>query len=237
MPDKKGSNVGKKRVQESNAVAIIPDALPTKTVAPASSKPGPRSALKGARKAENASKSIQESTSALEAVPSDGENEDDSADKLPFVLRNQDLIRKGFAGDEVVAQFEAEKRAIMEDEEDKIVDNTLPGWGSWTGAGIGKKAEKRNKNKVMTKQPGIAKEKRRDAKLDRVIINEKRAKKNGKYLASSLPHPFETRQQYQRSLRMPIGPEFQTLTAYQDATKPRILMKQGIIAPMAKPMI
>jgi U3 small nucleolar RNA-associated protein 14 len=237
MPDKKGSNVGKKRVQESSAVAIVPDALPTKIVAPASPKPGPRSALKGARKAENASKSMPGSTIALEAVPSDGENDDDSADKLPFVLRNQDLIRKGFAGDEVVAQFEAEKRAIMEDEEDKIVDNTLPGWGSWTGAGIGKKAEKRNKNKVMTKQPGIAKEKRKDAKLDRVIINEKRVKKIGKYLASSLPHPFETRQQYQRSLRMPIGPEFQTLTAYQDATKPRILMKQGIIAPMAKPMI
>jgi len=237
LPDKKGSNVGKKRAQESSAVAIIPDALPIKAVAPASSKPGPRSALKGARKAEKANNSVQESTTALGTVASDGENDDDSADKLPFVLRNQDLIRKGFAGDEVVAQFEAEKRATMEDEEEKVIDNTLPGWGSWTGAGIGKKVQKRNKNKVITKQPGIAKEERQDAKLDRVIINEKRVKKNGKYLALSLPHPFETRQQYQRSLRMPIGPEFQTLTAYQDATKPRILMKQGIIAPMAKPMI
>lgn len=237
LPEKEGSNVGKKRAQESSAAVIIPDALPIKAIAVASPKPGPRSALKGARKAEQRNNRVQESTTALETVASDGEDDDGSADRLPFVLRNQDLIRKGFAGDEVVAKFEAEKRATMEDEEEKMVDNTLPGWGSWTGPGIGKKAQKRNKNKTWTKQPGIAKEKRRDAKLDRVIINEKRVKKNGKYLASSLPHPFETRQQYQRSLRMPIGPEFQTLTAYQDATKPRILMKQGIITPMSKPLI
>jgi len=237
LPVKKGSNIGKKRAKESNVATIFPDSVAIKAVTSASSKPRPRSALKGARKAEKASKSVQDSTAALETVTNDSENDDDDADKLPFVLRNADLIRKGFAGDEVVTQFEAEKRATMEDEEEKVIDNTLPGWGSWTGAGVGKKAQKRNKNKILTKQAGIAKEKRKDAKLDRVIINEKRVKKNGKYLASSLPHPFETRQQYQRSLRMPVGPEFQTLTAYQDATKPRILMKQGIIAPMAKPMI
>lgn len=60
---------------------------------------------------------------------------------------------------------------------------------------------------------------------------------NGKYLASSLPHPFVNRAQYERSLRMPVGPEWTTKETFQDATKPRILLKQGIIAPMSKPLL
>lgn len=60
---------------------------------------------------------------------------------------------------------------------------------------------------------------------------------NVKYLASSLPHPFETRAQYERSLRLPVGPEWTTKETFQDATKPRVLLKQGIIAPMSKPLV
>lgn len=59
---------------------------------------------------------------------------------------------------------------------------------------------------------------------------------NDKYLASQLPHEYENKDQYERSLRLPVGPEWTTKQTFQNATKPRILMKQGIIAPMAKPM-
>lgn len=58
---------------------------------------------------------------------------------------------------------------------------------------------------------------------------------NDRYLASQLPDPFESRQQYERSLRLPVGPEWSTKETFQDGTKPRVLMKQGIIAPMSKP--
>ena len=50
-------------------------------------------------------------------------------------------------------------------------------------------------------QLGTAPKKRKDAKLEKVIINEKRVKKNGKYPASQLPHPFETKGQYERRFR------------------------------------
>lgn len=60
---------------------------------------------------------------------------------------------------------------------------------------------------------------------------------NSKYLATNLPHPFETRKQYERSLHLPVGPEWTTKETFQDATKPRILIKQGIIAPMSKPLL
>ena len=237
MPSKKGHNYGKGRAEDKHSKPIISNTQTADEKPSTKPKTTPEPLLKRTNKTGTSRKSVQFAATNASEEASDAEDSNETAEKAPFVLRNRDLVSKAFAGDEVVADFEAEKRATIEDEEEKIIDVTLPGWGSWTGEGIGKKQLKRNKGKIFTKQPGVAKEKRQDAKLDRVIINEKRAKKNGKYLASSLPHPFETMQQYQRSLRMPVGPEFSTKLSFLDATKPRILMKQGIIAPMAKPMI
>ncbi|KAL2433675.1 hypothetical protein ABEF95_008555 [Exophiala dermatitidis] len=148
------------------------------------------------------------------------------------------LARAIFAGpDEVEQDFAREKKETAKEEGDQVIDNSLPGWGSWTGEGVSKKAQKRAKGRFLTTIKGVSEEKRQDAKLERVIINEKRVKKNSKYLASELPHPFETRQQYERSLRLPLGPEWTTKSTFQDATKPRVLMKQGIIRPMGRPLV
>ena len=231
------ANSRSRQIKDTDKGAIILNTvLPAKTP-PAEKPANPRSALKGAREAERASGVRRMSTPLAPAMNGDDDQEEDGTERLPFVLRNQELVRKAFAGDEVVADFAKEKRQTIKDEAEKVIDNTLPGWGTWTGTGVSKRQEKRNRGRVLVKKPGIAKEKRQDAKLDRVIINEKRVKKNSKYLASTLPHPFETRQQYERSLRLPVGPEWTTKESFQSATRPRILMKQGIIAPMAKPMI
>ena len=150
---------------------------------------------------------------------------------------NAAIAKALFAGDEAVEDdFNQEKRQTMDEEGDQIIDNNLPGWGSWTGHGLSKKAQKRNKNRFLTVIKGVSEDKRKDAKLEKVIINEKTVKKNGKYLANELPHPFESRQQYERSLRLPIGPEWTTKSTFQDATKPRVLVKQGIIRPIARPI-
>jgi U3 small nucleolar RNA-associated protein 14 len=155
---------------------------------------------------------------------------------LPFAIKNQDLIRRGFAGDDAVADFEAEKKAAIEEDNEKVVDNTLPGWGVWVGEGLPKSKHTQNRKRVLVKQHGIKPESRKDAKLDRVIINEKRIRKNVKFMATSLPHQFESKQQYERSLRMPKGPEWTTKQTFQDATKPRVLIKQGIIRPPERPL-
>ena len=141
-----------------------------------------------------------------------------------------------FGPDDVVQDFDKEKKEIIEDEGNQVIDTGLPGWGNWTGAGISRKQQKRDKGRFMMTVKGVAPEKRQDSKLDRVVINEKRVKKNGKYLATELPHPFESQQQYERSLRLPLGPEWTTKSIFQDATKPRVLIKQGIITPMARPV-
>ncbi|KIX97651.1 uncharacterized protein Z520_06429 [Fonsecaea multimorphosa CBS 102226] len=161
-------------------------------------------------------------------VPSESENERDDRAALAQAI---------FTGsDEIQQEFAKEKKETVEEEGDQVIDNGLPGWGSWTGEGISKKAQKRAKGRFLTTVSGVAEEKRQDSRLEKVIINEKRVKKNGKYLASELPHPFESRQQYERSLRLPLGPEWTTKTTFQDSTKPRVLVKQGIIQPMARPL-
>lgn len=164
---------------------------------------------------------------------SEGEEDDLEAAKTKLAI---DV----FAGDDetdLIDAFKKEKKQIEKEEGDQVIDNTLPGWGSWTGAGVSRKAQNKAKGRFMTTIKGIAPEARKDVKLDRVIINEKRNKKNGKYLAQELPHPFESRSQYERSLRLPMGPEWSTRNHFQDAIKPRVLVKQGqVIKPMAKPI-
>ncbi|KAL4928602.1 UTP14 family protein [Aspergillus undulatus] len=160
----------------------------------------------------------------------------DSEPEVPVLLKNHDLVKRAFAGDEVVQEFEQEKLDTIADEGDKVIDETLPGWGSWTGDGVSRK-EKARQRKVLTKVQGVKPENRKDARLNRVIINEKKIKKNNKYLATQLPHPFESKQQYERSLRVPIGPEWSTKETFQSSTKPRVMVKQGVIKPMEKPMV
>ncbi|KAK0385424.1 hypothetical protein NLU13_7900 [Sarocladium strictum] len=148
------------------------------------------------------------------------------------------LLARAFAGDtEVEAEFAREKAELTREEDDKIVDNTLPGWGSWVGDGVSQRDRARNKGRYMKKEEGVKPKDRKDAKLDRVIMNEKQAKKNSKYLATQLPHMYESRQQYERSLRLPVGPEWVTKETFQEGTKPRVLVKQGIITPMSRPQV
>ncbi|KAI0120892.1 Utp14-domain-containing protein [Hypoxylon sp. NC0597] len=163
------------------------------------------------------------------------DSSDDEASHLPIQFREQDLIEKAFGGLDVVAEFEQEKAEVEEDDDVKIIDSTLPGWGSWVGDGVSNREKKRHQGRFLTKKEGIKKKDRKDAGLQNVIINEKRVKKNDKFMASQLPHPYESKMQYERALRLPVGPEWMTKETFQEATKPRVLIKQGIIAPIAKP--
>lgn len=145
-------------------------------------------------------------------------------------FKQKDLVKRAFAGDDVVADFQDEKRRKVEEEGDQELDVTIPGWGSWGGNGA------KSKRKVVKKVEGIKEKKRKDAKLKNVIINERVNKKNNKYTASAVPFPFENREQYERSLRMPVGPEWSSRDTHQRLTKPRVLVKQGtVIDPIKAP--
>ncbi|KAH7135580.1 Utp14 protein-domain-containing protein [Dendryphion nanum] len=163
---------------------------------------------------------------------------DDDSNEESDGVEAEDLVLRGFAGDQdTLEEFAKEKQAMADEEapEDKI--DVLPGWGSWAGEGMSRKGKQKNKGfKTVTHKPGTEQSKRKDAKLERVIVSQKTIKGNKKYLADALPFPFETREQYERSLRLPKGREWQTKSSFQDATKPRVIVKQGIIRPLHKPL-
>ena len=159
------------------------------------------------------------------------ENSDTGHD---FMFKQQDVIAEAFADDDVVAKFNEEKRQVEMDEDDKEEDVTLPGWGGgW--AGVGTNPNKRRK--VIKKVKGVVKkENRRDKNLKNVIINERMNKRSMKYQASAVPFPYESKEQYERSLRMPIGQEWTTSHTYRQMIKPRIMTKPGeVIDPIKAP--
>lgn len=157
----------------------------------------------------------------------------DSETGHEFMFKQQDVIADAFAGDNVVAEFEQEKKRTIDDEDDKEEDVTLPGWGDWAGAG----AQPKKKRKFIKKIKGVVeKNKRKDKHLKDVIINERVNKKNLKYQSSDVPFPFENREQYERSLRLPLGQQWTSRKSHQNLIKPRIMTKPGeVIDPLKAP--
>ena len=136
-------------------------------------------------KLSKSTKTKKKSTQTLDTGSgNDSGSEDESTIPLPFAIKDQELIKRAFAGADVVGEFEDEKRQTVIDEDEKVVDNTIPGWGSWTGDGLSKKEKARNKGRFLTKSAGIKAGDRKDAKLERVIVNEKKIKKVGRTIAS-----------------------------------------------------
>lgn len=169
----------------------------------------------------------------------DNDSEASDSDNNEPAMTDADIIRNAFfAGDEVEAAFEAEKDELIVDEDDKIIDNTLPGWGSWAGENLSKREQRKNKNRFLTVEKGIAPKDRKDAKLKHVIINQKRQRGTTGFMATSLPFPFTNRQEYERAMRMPLGKEWNVKEVFQGNTKPRVLVKpNAIIKPMEKPLM
>ncbi|KAI8073188.1 small-subunit processome [Gongronella butleri] len=201
--------------------------------------------LNGKQKKKNNKQQQQKQKQKQPTAANGSDQDDDSSDddndttpamvpttnKLSFTQR--DLVAQAFADDKVVEEFEQEKQNVIAEDDDKVEDLTLPGWGAWGGKGV-KKNKKKNKITKVTK--GISADKRKDAKLANVIINEKRHKKAEKYQSTTVPFPFKTMEQYEHSLRAPLGKEWNTTEIHRKVTKPKIITKLGtVIDPLSAP--
>ncbi|KAK6332721.1 hypothetical protein TWF696_002745 [Orbilia brochopaga] len=135
-----------------------------------------------------------------------------------------DLLLRAFAGDNVLQ--EAFKDAeIQPKPEPERPAGGIPGWGTWSSS-----ARPRDSNKV--KKPTASS----SLKSAKVSISNKYSKKSAKYVASGVPFPFETREQYERSLRFPMGQEWSTKQIHQNLSAPRTIVEVGrAIAPLSIP--
>ncbi|CAH2071981.1 unnamed protein product [Thlaspi arvense] len=161
-----------------------------------------------------------------------------SASKETFEIPSQaELINRAFAGDDVVDEFEKEKQKVLNEEvpePEKPVQ--VPGWGQWTNI-----QNKRGLPSWMVREHEDAKKKReqalktrKDARLKHVIISEKVHKKAEKLHTTTLPFPFTSKEAFENSMRMPIGPEFNPSTVVGDLNRPEVVKKTGVIIKPVK---
>lgn len=173
---------------------------------------------------------------AVEAGAGGGGDGDDSDEEAAPMMRpatQKDLIRAAFAGDDVEAEFAADKAAAVAEELPSIEEpSTLPGWGAWAGQQRNPKWMQTAKDKAA-KQREAAAAGRKDAKLKYVVISEKYDKKAIKYTAPAAPFPFTSQEAYERSIRQPLGREYNPDAAFRDLTRPAVIKQSGVvIAPL-----
>ncbi|KAI1234628.1 U3 small nucleolar RNA-associated protein 14 A, partial [Lamprotornis superbus] len=173
---------------------------------------------------------------SLEAVL-DGKPQEMDCPSLPVVLEEEEggveqrgMITEAFAGDDVVADFRREKRKAEEAAKPQPVNLVLPGWGEWGGTGL--KPSTRKVKRFLIKPPPAPP--RKDQHLPHVILSEKRNIHAAAHQVSELPFPFERHQQFEQSMRTPLGPTWNTQRAFQKLTAPRVITRTGhIIQPIS----
>lgn len=153
--------------------------------------------------------------------------------KPSYELPSQaELIRQAFAGDDVEEDFENDKQEVLNQENPEPEKPVLlPGWGQWTRVqqkkGLPSWMLKEHENAKRKREEAL--KKRKDAHLKHVIISEKLDVKAEKLLTKTLPYPFTSKEVFEQSIRMPIGPEFNPATAVGALNRPEVVKKAGLI--------
>ncbi|XP_063244005.1 U3 small nucleolar RNA-associated protein 14 homolog A [Bacillus rossius redtenbacheri] len=156
-----------------------------------------------------------------------GVEEDDEAER-------EKLIAEAFADDDIVAEFRDEKEDMIEKSKPKDIDLTLPGWGAWGGPNI--EVSKRKKRRFILKVPKNAP--RRDDNKGNLIINEDKDTKIKQHQVSDLPFPFERVQDFEASIRAPVGRNWVPEMAHRKMVLPAVRTKLGaVIEPMDEDML
>lgn len=194
------------------------------------------------------------------SVADDGFNEYD--DDYHFDEEKKMTISEAFEDDDIVAEFKREKDEEANKSDTQEIDLSLPGWGSWGGSGTKTKTKRKmilSKFRFhsilifhtiffLTKRTRFifpfdligfpTPEKRRVDNQGNLVIIENRDEQLQKHLVASLPFPFTSVDDYEKSIRVPIGKDFVPATASKVLTKPAITTKAGtIIEPMNENML
>ena len=115
------------------------------------------------------------------------------------------------------------------------------GWGDWAGPGNMLVSNKilNTRNRLMKRVDEDSEEKkkgRKDTKIPNVMISERKIKTAAKYKITDVPHPFISREEYERSLLMPVGGEWNASNVVNSNTMPAILLRAGrIVEPITLP--
>ncbi|XP_022082498.1 U3 small nucleolar RNA-associated protein 14 homolog C-like isoform X2 [Acanthaster planci] len=133
-------------------------------------------------------------------------------------------IREAFAEDDIVEAFQDEKQEHMDLCKPSDDGNlSLAGWGDWGSAGVRKRKMKRFVTKAKPAQP------QRVENLQHALVNESRNKKMAVHQVNHLPFPYSAPEQFQRSVRVPIGSTWNTPSVFKKITTANVTTKMGTV--------
>ncbi|KAG3110345.1 hypothetical protein PI124_g4903 [Phytophthora idaei] len=166
------------------------------------------------------------------------------AKKQDKTTAQDELVRRAF-------EFVADEEDELAQEKDRLASQDadakkgaeiaklvgMSGWGSWAGDGVRvskRQVAREQKAKEVARE---AKQKalagRKDARLERVLINEKKDKKAAKFTVKDVPYPFTSRTEYEAAMRNPLGSDWNTSQVTNVLTAPKIMKHAGTsIAPL-----
>lgn len=128
-----------------------------------------------------------------------------------FDVKETDFARIRCTKKNVLVQLNDElPKADVEALEKEIA---MPGWGRWSGQAP-TRGQKRKLEKAVDDAKKVreaAASARKDANKKTVIISEKLDRKALKYTGTKLPHPFNSREHFERSIRQPLVTFLQTI--------------------------
>ncbi|XP_078698519.1 U3 small nucleolar RNA-associated protein 14 homolog A-like [Branchiostoma floridae x Branchiostoma belcheri] len=154
---------------------------------------------------------------------------DDNIDMIDFDQQREN-IEEAFANDDVVSEFVEEKRKAEEAGKPKDIDLFMPGWGNWGGVGV--KVNEKTRTRFRKKAPPP--KPRLDWGLHHVIINEDKDEKLKTHQVRQLPKGFGSVTEFERSIRAPLGKDWNTPSAVAKLTEPKVVTRAGtIIQPIS----
>ncbi|XP_050424071.1 U3 small nucleolar RNA-associated protein 14 homolog A [Adelges cooleyi] len=145
--------------------------------------------------------------------------------------KQEKLIAEAFADDDLINEFKEEKKKLEEESKPKN-ETELPGWGSWAGPNIKKKKNfKRRTNMGMFRTP--VKPPRKDFHREKVIIHEKSDDSIKCHMVSELPYPFRDVEEYEETIKLPVGQTWVPETVFRKLTAPPVITEMGqVIDPI-----
>ena len=77
---------------------------------------------------------------------------------------------------------------------------------------------------------------RKDGRQAHVIINEGANREIQQYQVDALPHPFQSKQQFEYLASQPVGKEWTGVLHHDRLTRPAVKTRAGeVVAPIRKP--
>ncbi|XP_074112312.1 U3 small nucleolar RNA-associated protein 14 homolog A [Cotesia typhae] len=170
-------------------------------------------------------------------LPDDLKNEIDvldDSDEDESEENQQKIISEAFIDDDVTNEFKNEKEEQIKNSQLRQVETRLPGWGSWADKNF--KTSQRKKRRIIINSNETAN--RKDKNKENVIIIDDVDAKLRQHQINDLPHPFVTVEDFEASIRTPIGRNFVPEISHRQLTKPPVKTRMGtIIEPMSEDVL